>query len=96
MKIQLKVAAVFKPAMGGEASGELDVEGKTIIDILRELSNRYGDAFRGLIFDRESGNVREGLMILVNGRQYRYLPRKMDQELEDGDVLAISPPIVGG
>ena len=77
-------------------SGEVfvDAEGQTVIEMLHALVARYGQAMaRELMTD---GRVRDGLAVLVNGRNVLSLPHGFDTILEDGDQVAITIMIPGG
>lgn len=70
--------------------------GKTVtVDrVLKRLAKRYGKSFVEYVYDR-SGEVKGFLQFLVNGRSTSTL-NGLNTELEDGDVLAIIPPVGGG
>lgn len=46
-------------------------------------------------FITAGGNLESHVVILVNGRNYLFLD-ELNTELEDGDQIVISPPLVGG
>jgi MoaD family protein len=66
----------------------------TIDAILRKLIQRYGKSFREYVFDGKTGEVKSFLQFLVNGRSMT--ETELGTKLEDGDVLAIIPPVGGG
>jgi MoaD family protein len=66
----------------------------TIDVILRKLIQRYGKSFREYVFDGKTGEVKSFLQFLVNGRSMT--ETELGTKLEDGDVLAIIPPVGGG
>ena len=69
---------------------------KVTVDIvLKMLSQRYGKPFVEYVYDRKTGEVRGFLQFLVNGKSATTL-NGLETELEDGDVLAILPPVGGG
>ena len=77
-------------------SGEVvvDAEGQTVIEMLHALVARFGQAMaQELMTDVR---VRDGLAILVNGRNVLSLPHGFDTILEDGDQVAITIMIPGG
>ena len=68
----------------------------TLRDILLKLYQQK-DAQAGKIFyDPEHDQVGETVNILVNGRNFAILPGQLDMKLEDGDEIAIFPPMAGG
>jgi molybdopterin synthase sulfur carrier subunit len=67
----------------------------TIDMVLKTLVQRYGERFVEYVYDRKTGEVRGFLQFLVNGKSATTLDG-LETELEDGDVLAILPPVGGG
>ena len=67
----------------------------TIESVLNKLARRYGKSFVEYVYDQKTGQVREFLQFLVNGRSVTESER-LDTKLSDGDVLAIIPPVGGG
>jgi MoaD family protein len=63
--------------------------------VLKTLVQRYGERFVEYVYDRKTGEVRGFLQFLVNGKSATTL-NGLQTELEDGDVLAILPPVGGG
>jgi molybdopterin converting factor small subunit len=49
----------------------------------------------GIVYNTKTGEVKGFLQFLINGRSASALDG-MDTKLEDGDVLAIIPPVGGG
>ena len=67
----------------------------TVDKVLKTLTQRYGKSFVEYVYDRKTGGVRGFLQFLVNGKSAATL-NGLETELEDGDVLAILPPVGGG
>jgi molybdopterin synthase sulfur carrier subunit len=67
----------------------------TVDMVLKTLVQRYGERFVEYVYDRKTGEVRGFLQFLVNGKSATTLDG-LETELEDGDVLAILPPVGGG
>ncbi len=74
-----------------EFSGKEDV---TINMVLDRLKEHYGKPFVDYVYDR-SGKVKDFLQFLVNGRSASTLSG-LETRLQNGDVLAIIPPVGGG
>lgn len=91
MIIKIKAFARFREILGKELDVELNGKA-TIEDLLATLCVRYD--LHDAIFD-ESGSIRKYVNILKNGRHIQSL-NGIRTELEDGDEIAIFPPVAGG
>ncbi|MCX8177567.1 MAG: MoaD family protein [Candidatus Bathyarchaeota archaeon] len=67
----------------------------TVGTVLNKLAELYGKGFTDYVYDGKTGEVKGFLQFLVNGRSTSTL-KGMDTKLEDGDTLAILPPVGGG
>ena len=67
-------------------------KGVTIAKVLKELTKLHGKDFTDYIYDAQTSEVRSYLQILVNEKSTTTLKAK----LQNGDVLAIIPPVGGG
>jgi len=64
--------------------------GRTLRDLIKSL-DKLNPSFSKLLID-ESGGLKQGYIILVNGESVEDLGR----ELSEGDRVDILPPAVGG
>ena len=67
----------------------------TINIVLEKLAARYGKPFTDYVFDPQSGGVRRYLQFFINGQSAATIKR-LETELNNGDVVAIVPPVGGG
>jgi molybdopterin synthase sulfur carrier subunit len=67
----------------------------TVDTILKTLAQRHGKRFVEYIYDAKTDEVKGFLQFLVNGKSAATL-NGLQTELEDGDALAILPPVGGG
>jgi molybdopterin synthase sulfur carrier subunit len=67
----------------------------TVDNVLETLKQRYGKPFVEYVYDKETGEMKGFLQLLVNGKSASTL-NGLQTELADGDVLAILPPVGGG
>jgi molybdopterin synthase sulfur carrier subunit len=96
LKIKVKGYLTFKKAIGGTVELELEVKNATVRGALETLSDRYGREFTDLIFDPNTKEVSTHIRVLVNGRHYNYLPKGLNTTLQEGDEIALFPPLAGG
>jgi molybdopterin synthase sulfur carrier subunit len=67
----------------------------TLDKVLKILAQRYGKYFAEYVYDDKTDEVKGFLQFLINGKSAATL-NGLQTELEDGDVLAILPPVGGG
>jgi MoaD family protein len=72
-----------------------DSEAVTVNTVLERLAERYGKSFVEYVYDSKTREVKGFLQFLINGRSATTLDG-LKTRLEDGDVLAIIPPVGGG
>jgi MoaD family protein len=92
MKIHVKTFATFREVMDSQFDMEYP-QGATIRTLLDDLIKRY-DGIGDLIF-ASPGTIRDFVNILKNGRNVHFL-NGLDTHLEDGDMIALFPPVAGG
>ena len=73
---------LFAQAREAAGIGHDVVAGATVADVLQAARQRYGPAF-GAVLDQSR--------VWVNGD-----PATMDQAVDDGDEIAVLPPVSGG
>ena len=96
MKITVKGYFTLRKAMDNKAVLEIEMKNASLRDVLKNLSNRFGEGFSDLIFDPKTKEVKNHISILVNGRHYIFLPKQLATELKEGDEVALFPQIAGG
>jgi len=96
MKIKIKGYFTLRKAMDNKAVLEIEMKNASLGDVLKDLSNRFGEGFSDLIFDPKTKEVKNHILILVNGRHYIFLPKRLATELKEGDEVALFPQIAGG
>ncbi|MFH1243182.1 MAG: MoaD/ThiS family protein [Pseudomonadota bacterium] len=77
-------------------SGKGTVEGEslTVQGALHALIEKYGQSMADELLN--GGELRQGLSLLVNGRNVLSLPDKFQTSLKDGDEVIIATIVVGG
>ncbi len=94
MKITVQYFTIVRNVTGKkEEAVEVHVEA-TVAGILKDLINKYGTAFQRIV---QSGSNFPGLKILflVNGQNIETI-EGLNTKLNNGDNLAIIPPLSGG
>jgi len=71
----------------------IEVEGRTVSEVLTNLTARYGDLRKHLYTD--DGKLRSFVNVYVNDEDIRYL-NKENTGIKENDVVSIVPSIAGG
>ena len=91
--MQVKLYASLRQAAGIKMM-ELDFQpGRTIRDVLLELTERY--PVLGKLVWKGPGELSELVHVFINGENIRHLTG-LDTELTTNDHVDIFPPLVGG
>lgn len=71
----------------------VQVEGKTVGELLQNLATKYPD-LRGHLY-KEDGQLRSFVNVYLNDDDIRYLDREATA-VQEGDTLSIVPSVAGG
>ena len=93
LRIEITMVGALTHSLPG---GREVIEGQdfTVQEVLSELVNKHGPALAGELF--EDGQMKQGLALLVNGRNVLSLPDKFQTPLKDGDEMLITIFVAGG
>mgnify|MGYP000406753067 CR=1 FL=1 len=76
----------------GKSEEEIDFSGNTINDLLKYLSEIYGQKFSKQIFAKD-GKLANDIIILLN---HKSVGDNLNIQLSDGDTISILPFVSGG
>lgn len=96
MSITVKSFLTLRQVMSNQSEVIFDAAPMTILELLDRLGERFGQELIDMMFEPSTGEVHHFFKIIVNGRHYTTLPDKAETVLQDGDVVAIFPPVAGG
>ena len=74
---------------------EIRIRGKTVADLVKELSKRHGTKFRNLFFSSKLNLLVPQVMISVNDRLISDL-QYFETELKNDDEVLFFFPVMGG
>lgn len=89
-RVKVRMFATVREAAG---TAEVELEASTLDGLLEELARRFGDSMTKVLSEADGDYDR--VVVLVNGRNVRR-GRDADIGLEDGDEIALFPPVSGG
>jgi MoaD family protein len=96
MKITIRSFLTLRDVMGDQSVLELEIGNLTLMELLDKLSDVFGDRFSQMVFDESGKELNPQIRILINGRHYSHIPQKLNTPLQQGDEVALFPPVMGG
>jgi len=96
MKITIRSFLTLKDVMGDQSMLELEIGNITLMELLHELSDMFGERFSRMVFNQTGKELNPHIRILINGRHYSHIPQKLNTRLQEGDEVALFPPVMGG
>ena len=92
MRLELKFFATFREAVGSKFLDREYDDDATVHDVLADLEAEY-EGLSGQLLD--DGELKSQINVLKNGREVLHMDGPATT-LDDGDTLAIFPPVAGG
>jgi molybdopterin synthase sulfur carrier subunit len=93
LKITFRTFATFREVIGATEMELTLPPGEKIGELLENLCNAH-PGLRGRLFDA-AGQINPYILILKNGRSVTSL-QQLDTVIDEGDVIAVFPPVAGG
>jgi len=94
MRVTVKFFTALREIVGKREDVLEFSKGTTMKELLKHLSEIYGQAFKEYIYN-ERGRAKSHLQFLINGKSITTL-KGFETKLKDGDKIAIIPPVGGG
>jgi molybdopterin synthase sulfur carrier subunit len=92
MELTLKFFATFREAVGSKIVDRSFPDATTVGDVLEVLEAEYDGLHGNLLQD---GDLKPQINVLLNGREVLHMDG-VDTAIDDGDTLAVFPPVAGG
>jgi molybdopterin converting factor small subunit len=93
MRVKIRTAGALTQSMPG-GKDVIEGRGLTVQRLIEILVAKYGPGLEKELL--EQGNIKNGLSMLVNGRNILSLPKKYETLLQDGDEIFITIVVAGG
>ena len=94
MRVKIKGFLTFKDSVKAQILDLAEKERNSLRDLLIRVSleNKIGNS----LYRADLGTINQNVLVLVNGRNLTNLVDGLDTLLQDGDEIAIFPPLAGG
>ena len=96
MLVKVRGYLTYKEIIGEQSIHIPEDRRLTIAGLFTSLAYQLDQEFSELIYDPKTGLLGEHVAVIINGRNYRNLPKALNTALKDGDNIAIFPPMAGG
>jgi len=90
LKIRIRYLGAFSDAVRSREE-TCKLAGSSLSALIDYMLERNGDKFRSLLLDPETGSLRSGITLLVNGHR-----RRLQHELSNEDEVTLLTPVAGG
>jgi MoaD family protein len=91
MAVKVRIPTQLRELSGGAA--EVDVEGATVAEVLKQLEARH-PGFAARLYD-DKGQLRRFVNVFVADEDIRFL-QGLDSPVAEGEVVSIVPAVAGG
>ena len=91
-EVKVLIPTVMSSSTNGER--ELDIDGNTVIEVINELSKKYGEGFKNKVIDND-GKLKPIINVYVNDENIKFL-EDPQTKLKDKDEILFLPAVSGG
>jgi MoaD family protein len=96
LQVKVEYLGHIRHMLGSEREEEVEIEDDALVaDLLKLLSDRYGDPFKKAVYEPSSKDVKANFMATVNGYLLNQL-NGLKTRLRQGDHIVLMPVISGG
>ena len=91
-EVKVLIPTVMSSSTNGER--ELDIDGNTVIEVINELSKKYGEWFKNKVIDND-GKLNPIINVYVNDEKIKFL-EDLQTKLKDKDEILFLQAVSGG
>lgn len=94
-QVKIKLYGRFREIAGKKVLSVNINKGTTLMGLIKNICGEVGDEFKSALLDPITNEPRQYINLLINGRHNRFLGG-LDAVLDEGDVIDILMPAIGG
>ncbi|RLI21726.1 molybdopterin synthase sulfur carrier subunit [Candidatus Bathyarchaeota archaeon] len=95
-KVKVELTGILR-RIAGKGTVTLSLKEKsTIKDLIFKLTELFSSEFKRALIDPELNSPMPNVLILLNGKEVRVLPKGLESEIKNGDKIVIIPVTHGG
>ena len=95
LKIRVNYFGVFRLSFGKRFEDLEIKDNSNLLDLITLLIERYGEAFRENIFNPSGDDLRDDVLLNINGKPSRQL-QGLNTKLDNSDEVGFMPIFSGG
>lgn len=95
MNVKVEYLGSISEIIGGQSEEEITTGDISVADLLKILSDKHGEGFRGAVYETTETKLKPKCVITINGR----LPSELngvESKLKHGDRIVLMPIVGGG
>ena len=96
MPVTVRGYLTFRPIIGEKFEVAITAGGMSLGELVEQLSNQFGNELNHWLYEPGTREINKSSAILINGSHYTHLPDGLATQLQDGDEVALFPPLAGG
>jgi MoaD family protein len=96
MPVTVRGYLTLRPIIGERLEVAISAGEMSLGELVKHLSDQFGEELDRWLFVPKTREINRYCAILINGSHYTHLPDHLETQLQDGDEVALFPPIAGG
>lgn len=96
MKVKVEYLGRIRDIIGSGREEEVEIkEGSTLTDLLKMLSEKYGEPFNKAVYERGSINIKSNIFVTINAFSLNQL-NGVETKLKHNDRITLMPIVSAG
>ena len=96
MPVTVRGYLTLRPIIGEKFEVVITPGSLSLGELVEQLSNHFGKELNRWLYSSGTRKINKSSAILINGSHYTHLPEGLATQLQEGDEVALFPPLAGG